>query len=123
MLCSLNERKRQAKLAQARIFFLKGPRLGKSWLVKTANADCPLIFLGNAIANFFAANKILPLLGEVVPFKIGVSETFPERQAVWRLVMKVRSSVKRICENCKMVRRRGRVYVICSNPRHKQRQG
>ncbi|MEM1061035.1 MAG: 50S ribosomal protein L36 [Planctomycetota bacterium] len=38
--------------------------------------------------------------------------------------MKVRSSVKRICERCKVVRRRGKVYVICSaNPRHKQRQG
>jgi large subunit ribosomal protein L36 len=38
--------------------------------------------------------------------------------------MKVRASVKRICENCKVVKRRGRVYVICkSNPRHKQRQG
>lgn len=37
--------------------------------------------------------------------------------------MKVRSSVKRICENCKMVRRQGRLIVICSNPRHKQRQG
>ena len=30
--------------------------------------------------------------------------------------MKVRSSVKRICENCKVVRRKGRVYIICSNP-------
>ena len=38
-------------------------------------------------------------------------------------VMKVRASVKRICENCKIVRRRGVVYVVCSNPRHKQRQG
>jgi large subunit ribosomal protein L36 len=37
--------------------------------------------------------------------------------------MKVRSSVKRICENCKVVRRQGKVYVICTNPRHKQRQG
>ena len=37
--------------------------------------------------------------------------------------MKVRASVKRICENCKIVRRKGRVYVICTNPRHKQRQG
>src|SRR5271157_2960118 len=36
--------------------------------------------------------------------------------------MKVRSSVKRICENCKIVRRAGKVYVICTNPRHKQRQ-
>jgi len=37
--------------------------------------------------------------------------------------MKVRASVKKRCKNCKIVRRRGRVYVICSNPRHKQRQG
>ncbi|MSR77016.1 MAG: 50S ribosomal protein L36 [Candidatus Omnitrophica bacterium] len=37
--------------------------------------------------------------------------------------MKVHSSVKRICEDCKIVRRRGVVYVICKNPKHKQRQG
>jgi large subunit ribosomal protein L36 len=36
--------------------------------------------------------------------------------------MKVRASVKRICENCKVVRRKGVLRVICSNPRHKQRQ-
>lgn len=40
-----------------------------------------------------------------------------------RRIMKVRASVKRICENCKLVRRRGRLFVICTNPRHKQRQG
>jgi len=38
--------------------------------------------------------------------------------------MKVRSSVKRMCEHCKIVRRRGVVRVICDrNPKHKQRQG
>jgi large subunit ribosomal protein L36 len=37
--------------------------------------------------------------------------------------MKVRSSVKRICENCKLIRRHGKLLVICTNPRHKQRQG
>jgi len=38
--------------------------------------------------------------------------------------MKVRASVKRICEKCKIIRRNGRVRVICpANPRHKQRQG
>ncbi|MBU0671563.1 MAG: 50S ribosomal protein L36 [Candidatus Margulisbacteria bacterium] len=37
--------------------------------------------------------------------------------------MKVRSSVKKICELCKVVRRHGRVYIICENPKHKQRQG
>jgi large subunit ribosomal protein L36 len=38
-------------------------------------------------------------------------------------IMKVQASVKRICENCKIIRRHGKVLVICSNPRHKQRQG
>ncbi len=37
--------------------------------------------------------------------------------------MKVRSSVRRMCVNCKIVRRRGVVRVICTDPRHKQRQG
>ena len=37
--------------------------------------------------------------------------------------MKVRASVKRICDKCKVVRRKGVVFVVCSNPRHKQRQG
>ena len=37
--------------------------------------------------------------------------------------MKVKASVKPICEKCKVIRRRGRIYVICSNPKHKQRQG
>lgn len=38
-------------------------------------------------------------------------------------VMKVRPSVKRMCEHCKIIRRKGAVRVICVNPRHKQRQG
>ena len=37
--------------------------------------------------------------------------------------MKVGPSVRRRCENCKIIRRKGKVRVICSNPRHKQRQG
>jgi large subunit ribosomal protein L36 len=38
--------------------------------------------------------------------------------------LKVRSSVKPICEHCKVVRRRGVVRIICKrNPKHKQRQG
>ncbi|MFL2695791.1 MAG: 50S ribosomal protein L36 [Gammaproteobacteria bacterium] len=37
--------------------------------------------------------------------------------------MKVRSSVKKICKNCKIVKRSGTLFVICSNKRHKQRQG
>jgi len=37
--------------------------------------------------------------------------------------MKVQASVKKRCEKCKVVRREGGVRIICSNPRHKQRQG
>ncbi|MCD6578993.1 50S ribosomal protein L36 [bacterium] len=38
--------------------------------------------------------------------------------------MKVRSSVKKMCEYCKIIKRKGVVMVICSrNPKHKQRQG
>jgi len=37
--------------------------------------------------------------------------------------MKVRPSVKKISKNCKIVRRHRVVYVICTDPRHKQRQG
>lgn len=37
--------------------------------------------------------------------------------------MKVRPSVKKMCDKCKIIRRHGKVLVICENPRHKQRQG
>lgn len=37
--------------------------------------------------------------------------------------MKVMASVKRICRNCKIIKRHGVVRVICTDPRHKQRQG
>lgn len=38
--------------------------------------------------------------------------------------MKVKASVKKICDACKVIRRKGVVRVICSkNPKHKQRQG
>jgi len=37
--------------------------------------------------------------------------------------MKVRESVKKLCRNCKIIRRQGVVRVICKDPRHKQRQG
>ena len=37
--------------------------------------------------------------------------------------MKVRASSKKMCRNCKIIKRKGVVRVICSDPRHKQRQG
>ena len=37
--------------------------------------------------------------------------------------MKVRASVKKRCDKCKVIRREGVILVICSEPKHKQRQG
>ena len=37
--------------------------------------------------------------------------------------VKVRTSVKKICDKCKVIRRNGIVHIICENPKHKQKQG
>ena len=39
------------------------------------------------------------------------------------IFVKVRPSVKKMCEKCKIIKRKGKVMVICENPKHKQRQG
>ena len=46
-----------------------------------------------------------------------------ESVAEKRCSMKVRASVKKICDKCKVIHREGVVRVICTNPKHKQRQG
>ncbi len=39
-------------------------------------------------------------------------------------IMRVRASVKKRCDNCIIVRRKGVIRINCKkNPRHKQRQG
>jgi large subunit ribosomal protein L36 len=45
------------------------------------------------------------------------------RQQKGGIAVKVRSSVKPICEKCKIIKRKGSIRVICENPKHKQRQG
>ena len=37
--------------------------------------------------------------------------------------MKVRTSVKRMCDKCKVIKRNGIIRIICENPKHKQKQG
>ncbi|MGY5139418.1 50S ribosomal protein L36 [Mycoplasmopsis gallinarum] len=37
--------------------------------------------------------------------------------------MKVRASVKKMCKDCRIIKRKGIIRVICSLPKHKQRQG
>jgi len=41
----------------------------------------------------------------------------------WEIIMKVRPSVKKICNKCKIIKRKGVIRVICENTKHKQRQG
>ncbi len=69
--------------------------------------------IGNSLAGGVVTRNMLclPIIREIVSFwKAGIA-------------MKVRTSVRRICNKCKIVRRHGKVYVICADPRHKQRQG
>lgn len=48
----------------------------------------------------------------------------PENTGSGEIPVKVRSSVKPICESCRVVKRRGVVRIICKRtPKHKQRQG
>ena len=63
-----------------------------------------------------------PLRG-MVAATAPVSRASPSGSSSSKGIMKVRPSVKPMCEKCKIIRRNGRVLVICSNPRHKQRQG
>lgn len=37
--------------------------------------------------------------------------------------MKVKPSVKKMCSKCRIIRRKGKVMIICENPKHKQKQG
>lgn len=40
-----------------------------------------------------------------------------------KYTMKVAASVKKICDKCKIIKRKGVVRVICETPKHKQKQG
>jgi len=59
----------------------------------------------------------------------GTSNSRPPQQYVNQRLeqdhsaVKVNPSVKPICDKCRVIRRHGRVMVICPDPRHKQRQG
>jgi large subunit ribosomal protein L36 len=65
----------------------------------------------------------LPARLESLGFWCYIDDLFTEASArQGDTAMKVRTSVKRICENCKIVRRKGTVRVICTNVKHKQRQ-
>ncbi|KAI4376669.1 hypothetical protein MLD38_014407 [Melastoma candidum] len=70
-----------------------------------------------------ANNKIRPI-PPVSIRRIWVISSFASSRECRLVAMKVRSSVKKMCEFCRTVKRKGRVFVFCSaNPKHKQRQG
>jgi large subunit ribosomal protein L36 len=46
-----------------------------------------------------------------------------DHETIGETEMKVRASVKKLCRNCKVIRRKGVIRVICKDGRHKQRQG
>lgn len=54
------------------------------------------------------------------PASFGVLDAKAKKEVI---DMKVRPSVKPICEKCKIIKRKGKVMVICQNPKHKQKQG
>lgn len=57
-------------------------------------------------------------LSEKVSVEFSYLNDIPKRE-----IMKVRASVKKICDKCRIIKRKGIIRVICDNPRHKQRQG
>ncbi|ORX48555.1 hypothetical protein DM01DRAFT_1338610 [Hesseltinella vesiculosa] len=68
------------------------------------------------LTNFFQRSR--PMLG--------MFQQYINTPATLTIVrtMKVRSSVKKICDGCTTVRRRGKLFVVCNkNKKHKQRQG
>ena len=75
--------------------------------------------------------RILPgdkVTVEISPYDLTRGRiTFRHKQEIFqkevKIKMKVRPSVKPICDKCRVIKRKGRVMVICENPKHKQRQG
>src|SRR6201996_8708962 len=59
----------------------------------------------------------------VYRYKKSLNEQPTSRQNRIETAVKVNPSVKPICDKCRVIRRHGGVMVICSDPRHKPRQG
>lgn len=80
------------------------------------------------ISMFSLARVFRPVLGPVPRLFNATPAVTAPRMLVPALrqfrTFKVRTSVKKFCKDCYMVRRKGRVYVYCkTNGKHKQRQG
>jgi translation initiation factor IF-1 len=70
--------------------------------------------------------RILPgdsVMLELSPYDLSKGRITYRKKSKENKPMKVRASVKRLCESCRVIRRNNVVRVVCKNPRHKQRQG
>lgn len=59
-------------------------------------------------------------LQETLIFLQGVHSELRQGKGIKK--MKIRASVRKICEKCRLLRRKKRIVVICINPKHKQKQ-
>src|ERR1700677_1267718 len=93
--------------------------------VKCDNGLVVLATISGRMRQFYI--RILPgdrVTVEVSPYDPSRGRiTYRHKKRREKRELKVRPSVKKICDKCKIVRRKGVVRVICKNPRHKQRQG
>jgi large subunit ribosomal protein L36 len=80
----------------------------------------PLEALPQAVPCYLSRSALRPFVRARLPDSWGGRESCSRDKTG---AMKVRASVKPMCEKCKVIRRNGAVLVICQNPRHKQRQG
>ena len=89
------------------------------------------LFKGSVAASVLAPSLLVRSIA--LPASVRSLSTIPTLprlfQSPLRLLtsvrgFKVRSSLKKFCKDCYIVRRKGRVYVYCkSNHKHKQRSG
>ena len=62
-------------------------------------------------------------VGKKKEYPQGITYATLRGQEKGGFAVKVRSSVKPMCEKCKVIKRKGSIRIICENPKHKQRQG
>ncbi|QSZ30856.1 hypothetical protein DSL72_000414 [Monilinia vaccinii-corymbosi] len=110
--------------------FLRTARMFSPVFTRMSRVQSAQSIGSRCFASMQAAKRPTVALMERVKAKESLSLGMSGKGAGQVRGMKVRSSVKKLCEGCKSVRRKGgksgkgHVYIICSlNPKHKQRQG
>ena len=129
----LNEQARHERMSKDDVIQMQGEILenlpNATFRVKLENGHVVLGHISGKMRMHYI--RILPgdkVTVELTPYDLSARThrvprevSRPERSR--RKNMKVAASVKKMCRNCKIIRRKGVVRVICTDPRHKQRQG